>query len=73
MILEGKNLKKAAVGSSLVMCVQAAARHASQAGVDIPYALAVTLEVAQSARTSLYTEVRDTIRARTSVRTTIRT
>jgi hypothetical protein len=57
-------LKKAALGEGIFIGVQSLARHASLLTAEVPYALAVTLEVAQSQRTGLYVEVRDAIRAR---------
>jgi hypothetical protein len=72
LILEGKKLNKAALKDGIFIGVQASARHPSQKAAQIPYALAVTLEMAQSQRTGLYAEVRDTIRARAQARATTR-
>lgn len=72
LILEGKKLSKTDHQNGIFIGVQASARHPSQVRAKIPYALAVTLELAQSQRTGLYAEVRDKIRARASVRATTR-
>jgi hypothetical protein len=64
LVLEGTKLKKAALGEGIFIGVQSLARHASLLTAEVPYALAVTLEVAQTQRTGLYVEVRDAIRAR---------
>jgi hypothetical protein len=64
--LEGKNLVKLAEQGGIFVGVQAMARHPSQNSVEIPYALAATLEMGQSLRTTgIYDEVRQEIRSRT--------
>lgn len=73
LTLEGKKLKKATIEGGIYIGVQAMARHFSQLDADIPYALAVTLEMAQSQNTNIYAEVRDAIRARAAQRTRVGT
>ncbi|MDP2034553.1 MAG: S8 family serine peptidase [Polaromonas sp.] len=51
-------------GHALEIGVQAMAKHGSTKGMAVPYALAMTLEVAQSVDTKIYEQVRGHIRAR---------
>jgi hypothetical protein len=71
LTLEGKKLKKMAIEGGIYIGVQAMARHFSQMEADIPYALAVTLEMAQSQNTKIYAEVRSAIQARAAQRTRV--
>lgn len=65
--LEGKNLVKLAEQGGIFVGVQAMARHPTHNEVEVPYALAVTLEMGQSLRTGIYNEVRQEIKSRTRV------
>lgn len=70
--LEGKKLVKAAEQGGIFVGVQAMARHTSLNAVEVPYALAATLEMGQSLRaTNIYEEVRQEIRSRTRAATRI--
>lgn len=51
-------------GHGLEIGVQALAKHGSTKGAPIPYALAMTLEVAQSVDTKIYEQIRSHIRTR---------
>ena len=65
-VLEGQTLKKAAnAKGEIFIGVQAMARHSSFKKVDVPYALAVTLEIAQPVSSKLYAQVRAAVQART--------
>ena len=68
LILEGKSLVNASSGNSITLCVQAIAKHANYNKTPVPYALAVSLEMAQTLRSQLYEEVRALIQARTRTR-----
>lgn len=72
VVLEGsKKCKEFADRQGLFLGVQAFALHPDCEQASVPYAMAVTLEVAQSVKSnSLYSEVRDALRAR--VKTTNR-
>jgi hypothetical protein len=68
-VLEGETLKRAAnAKGEIFIGVQAMARHPSFRNVAVPYALAVTLEVAQSVNSQLYAEVRAAVQARAQAR-----
>lgn len=72
-VLEGKKLIEAEENDNpgeLVFCVQANLTREELTKEQVPYALAVTLEMAQSIRSELYVQVRDAIRA--AVRTGVR-
>lgn len=71
IILEGQTLQRS-FGDSKGMCIgiQARQRHPTHKHTEVPYALAVTVELAQPARASqLYVQVRDAIRDRARTRT----
>lgn len=51
-------------GHALEIGVQAIAKHGSTKGAAVPYALAMTLEVATSVETKIYEQLRNHIRAR---------
>ncbi|WP_255431560.1 S8 family peptidase [Undibacterium sp. KW1] len=70
--LEGGKLIKTAQADGIFIGVQAMARHVSQHGQPIPYALAITLEMGQSLQTGIYNEVQQEIRARNAARATTR-
>lgn len=73
LILSGKNLCKEATKNGMFLGIQAYARHPSVEQAPVPYAVAVTLEIAQSLKTNVnvYAEVRDAIRTRTRVATRV--
>ncbi|MFN4329528.1 MAG: hypothetical protein ACK4FF_11690 [Limnobacter sp.] len=70
--LDGKKQIKQALANGMLIGVQARALHPSQDTAKTPYALAVTLEMAQSQKTNLYLDVSTEVRSRTSVRATTR-
>jgi hypothetical protein len=73
MVLEGKNeIADATDGRGIFLGVQAMARHPSHVQTEVPYALAVTVEMAASQQSRLYQEIRDAVRARTRTRATVR-
>ncbi len=74
IILEGRSLTRRGVdGRGIFIGVQCRSLHRQFADEKIPYALAVTLEMAQSQRTNIHQEVSQAIRARTKpIRTTAR-
>lgn len=51
-------------GHALEIGVQAMAKHESTKGAAVPYALAMTLEVAQSVDTKIYEQIRNHVRTR---------
>lgn len=63
MVLEGTR-KMPTTDGQLVICVQATAGRKEFGRAYVPYALAITLEMAQSQKTNLYTEIRTAIRGR---------
>lgn len=68
-ILDGKKLIKAVSGDRITLHVQAVMRHSSQAHAEVPYALAVTMEMAQALKSELYSQVQQAIvRSRTRAR-----
>lgn len=71
LILEGRRLRKELLTGGLFVGVQARATHSSQEKADVPYALAITLEMAQSQQTNLYAEVRAALRSRVATRTRV--
>lgn len=71
LMLEGRKLRKELLADGLFIGVQARATHASQARAAVPYALAITLEMAQSQQTNLYAEVRAALRSRVATRTRV--
>lgn len=73
LVLEGsKEIADVKDGRGIFLGVQALARHASHLQTGVPYALAVTVEMAASQQSRLYLEIRDAVRARTRTRATIR-
>ncbi|MDR3415276.1 MAG: S8 family serine peptidase [Nevskia sp.] len=68
-VLEGKKLVTNEDGQ-LIVCVQAAQTHKDLATVHVPYAFAITIEMAQSQQSRLYAEVSAVVRA--AVRPAIR-
>lgn len=72
-ILQGETLQKSANASGQIRIgVQAMARHSSFKNTDVPYALAVTLEVAQSVESKLYAEVNESVSSRQKSQTRTR-
>jgi Subtilase family len=72
-VLQGETLKKVAnTKGEIFIGVQAMARHVSFNNLDVPYALAITLEVAQSASSKLYAQVQEAVQARAQSRTRTR-
>lgn len=67
-VLEGRKLVAAAKGNSISLCVQATAKQVRHANTSVPYAMAVSMEMAQSLRSQLYSEVRAALRARVQTR-----
>lgn len=70
--LEGRKLRPDTFKNGLFVGVQARATHSSQENARTPYALAITLEMAQSQKTNLYAEVRAALRTRAGVRAATR-
>lgn len=68
LVLEGTKMMQAAEDGFIFIGVQARAAIAAFADEDVPYALAVTLEVAQSVREDLAVDVAARVRPRTPVR-----
>lgn len=66
MVLEGKKLMTDAAGR-LVIGVQATSKFGFDLH-DVPYAVAITLELGQQARSKLYTEVEQQVHGRTRAR-----
>jgi len=67
--LSGKVLRDTSLSEGIFVGVQAMARHSSMEREAIPYALAITMEVAQSLKTSgLYNQVLQAINVRTKQR-----
>jgi hypothetical protein len=62
-VLEGKKLVTNDQGE-LIVCVQAAPTRKEFAEVEVPYALAISIEMAQTLKSRLYAEVSAEIRAR---------
>jgi len=58
-----------ATDAQLEIAVQAMAKHESMKHVQVPYAIAITLEVAQGVDTRVYEEIRDHVRERQGLRT----
>ncbi|RAR49274.1 UNVERIFIED_CONTAM: subtilase family protein [Acidovorax defluvii] len=58
-----------ATDAQLEIAVQAMAKHESMKHIQVPYALAITLEVAQGIDTKVYEEIRDQVRERQGLRT----
>lgn len=65
IVQDGK--KKMPANGRIVICVQAAAK-AGFEEEQVPYALAVTLELAQQQRSTLYAEVEQQVRQRARTR-----
>lgn len=65
IVQDGK--KKMPASGRIVICVQATAK-AGFEEQEVPYALAITLELAQQQRSSLYTEIEQQVRPRTRAR-----
>lgn len=61
-----------ASGAELEVGVQAATRHSSTKDAEVPYALSITLEVAQSVDTKIYQEIREHLQARVQQRSRTR-
>ena len=70
--LEGRSLRSALVPDGIHFCVHATANHADFAQERVPYALAVTLEMAQASRSRLFIEIQSAMQARTATRTRVR-
>ncbi|WP_187427583.1 S8 family peptidase [Comamonas sp. Z1] len=66
MQLQGHTLWRYGKGDSqtLEIGVQSMSKHPSTKNASVPYALAVTIEVAQSVDTKVYEQIRDDVRAR---------
>lgn len=78
IVLEGKKLIKAAPSNDIFIGVQARADLTAFANAEIPYALAITLEMGQPVRQDIFADVVTRIRAKrvpvpTRVRTQVRT
>lgn len=71
MVQEGKKLMTDATGQ-IVIGVQATAKVGFEFN-DVPYAVAITLELGQQTRSTLYTEVEQRVRGRTRTRTRVGT
>lgn len=68
VVLEGTKKIKSITPSGLFVGVQARELHPSFKASTIPYALAVTIEVAQTVRADIYTDVQSRARTRTRLR-----
>lgn len=66
VVLSGRKLMKDTSGQ-LAVCVQALSKDGHE-NTTVPYALAITLEIAQQQRSNLYAEVLQSVRARTRAR-----
>lgn len=78
LVLEGKKLIRSAPTGDMFVGVQARADLAAFAQEDVPYALAVTLEMGQPVRQDLFTDVEARVRAKrvevpARIRTRVRT
>nr|WP_281379713.1 S8 family peptidase [Ancylobacter tetraedralis] len=74
IVLEGKKLIRTAPTGDIFVGVQARADLVAFANVDIPYALAITLEMGQPVRQDLFADVAARVRAkRVAVPTRVRT
>ena len=67
MILEGQKLISDAESGAFAVCVQARSLQKRFDQVPVPYALAVTLEMAQPVRDTVYADVRARVRPKTEV------
>lgn len=65
---EGDKLVKAADPKGIFIGVQALQRHPSLVGASVPYALAVTLEMAQSQQTGIFEEIKEIMKQRAAAR-----
>jgi hypothetical protein len=72
LVLEGKNSADFTDAEGMFIGVQARALHPQFKIASVPYALAVTLEVAQTLRADIHTEVREKVRLRTPIRPRVR-
>lgn len=73
-VLQGETLKKAAnAKGEILIGVQAMARHQDFKKLDVPYALAVSLEIAQSVNSKLYAQVQAAVQANAQAQTQIKT
>jgi hypothetical protein len=64
LVFEGTNLIRQGGSSDIFLGVQAMAEMTSFAGAEVPYGLAVTLEIAQPVRPDLFTDVEARVRAK---------
>jgi hypothetical protein len=72
LVLEGKNSADFTDAGGMFIGVQARELHPQFKTASVPYALAVTLEVAQTLRADIHAEVRDKARLRTPIRPRVR-
>lgn len=70
--LEGTTLRKHILPNGLFVGVQARSTHKLHEFAKVPYALVITLEMAQLQNATLYEDVRSEIESRASARTTTR-
>lgn len=67
--LEGHKAKKlTANNQNLVICVQARAIHDSLLQAQVPYALAISIDLGQSVRANIYQEVKAAVRVPQRIR-----
>lgn len=72
-VLQGETLKKAAnAKGEIYIGVQAMARHQDFKKLDVPYALAISLEIAQSVNSKLYEQVKSAVQANAKAQAQIR-
>ncbi len=64
LVLEGQNLVRAGGAGEIFLGVQAMAEMKAFEKAEVPYGLAVTLEMAQPVRTDLFTDVEARVRAK---------
>jgi hypothetical protein len=69
IVLEGSNATKAFDEAGMFIGIQARSLHKEFDGAVIPYAIAATLEVAQTLRVNIYNAVRDEVVVRNQTRT----
>lgn len=60
--LEGETKKKLLDDNKVSFCVQAFATHETLKNLPIPYALAITMEIAQTIEANIYQEVKDAVK-----------
>ncbi|CAN7166865.1 S8 family serine peptidase [Variovorax paradoxus] len=70
--MQGQTLGAAVGPNGLYFAVHATANHSDFDSAELPYALAITLEMAQAVQSKLFTEVQSALQARAATRTRVR-